>query len=325
MEEVFLREYSLTIGRSSQLIQKTIPALLLKPGGIESTANPAGGGFTDSDGNYIDFLVKPNGAITLTELRIKANVLDSKAGKTNKQVTTIEIFNLSRLNQSLIRSDDTVLLKAGYKIDGTEIPLIYAGQVTKITTVRKGQDTITKLVCKASEVARKNIKISKVPSRGETSETIAKYFAAIAAGNGIPTGNVFVPIALDYPAGYAAAGNLFEIMEEFCSNTALKCYVTLGKLYIEPQDAVPVVTAVIVNAENIKGSIRPQDDSTAKTSSASKKGIEFSLFLDGKISAASVVKITFGDYQGEYKVISVNHKLDSEGSHWDTIISCQRR
>jgi hypothetical protein len=324
MEEVFLRKYSLTIGRAAELIVEVVPGNLITPGGEESTP-PVGSFFNLPDGSYTDFITVPSTSINISDLRIKANVVDSKAGTSNKQGTTIEVFNLSPSNQKFIRVDDTVLLKAGYEIDGSELPLIYVGQVTKVTTEKKGQDTITKILCQAASVARKNIKFSKVPARNETSETIAKYYAGVAAKNGIPTGNVFVAIPKDYPSGFSAAGNLFESMEEFCKKTNLQAYVTLGKLYIEPIDSTPATTALIVKPENVKGAIRPEDDASGKTSKQDSKGIKFSVFLDGRITAAKVVNISFGEYKGDYKVISVQFKMDYEGKNWDTIVSCQRR
>lgn len=322
MEEIFLRKYSLTIGRETFLVLRTIPADTVTPGGEEST--PLTSGANLDDGSYVDFVTKPDKAITLTDLRITANIVDSKAGTTNKQKTTITIFNLSETNQKIIQSDDTVLLKAGYEIDGPELPLIFAGQITSVTTTKKGQDTVTKIICEAAKVARKNIKFSKTPTRNETSETIANYYAGVAAKNGIPTGNVFVPIAIDYPSGLSAGGNLFASMEEFCKKASLKVYVTLGKLYIEPIDSIPATVAINIEAENIKGTIRSQDDSAGKTTKQSKKGIEFTVFLDGRITAAKLVNINFGEFRGEYKVISVNFKMDYEGATWDTIVSCVR-
>lgn len=323
MEEVFLRKYSLTIGREVDLIQKTVSSGTVKPGGIEST--PLTTGANLDDGSYKDFVTKPSKGFTISDLRITADIVDSKSGKTNKQKTTIKIFNLSSTNQRFIKADDTVLLKAGYEIDGAELPLVFAGQVTAVTTEKKGQDTITKIICQAAAVARKNIKFSKIPVRNETSETIANYYAGVAAKHGIPTGNVFVPVVIDYPAGLAAAGNLFEAMEEFCQKTNLQAYVTLGKLYIEPIDSTPVTAALIIEAENIKGTIRPQDDSAGKTSKQDSKGIKFSVFLDGRITAAKTVTINFGEFKGDYKVTGVKFKMDSEGKDWDTIVSCQRR
>lgn len=324
MEEVFIRQYALTIGRAASLVKITIPPTIIKPGGIESIPGSVGGAIL-ADGSYQDFVTKPAAGFTITDLRIKASILDKKGGASNKNVATIEIFNLTINNQRNIGTDDTVLLKAGYKIDGAELPLIYVGQVTKVTTTKKGQDTITKIVCRASEVGRKNIRISKIPIRGETSEDIANYFASIAAQNGIPTGNVFVPVPFDVPAGLPLTGSLFTLMERFCERNALDCYVTLGKLYIEPQNSVSVVASIEVQAANIKGSIRPQDDSSGKSTSASKKGLEFTLFLDGRITAAKSVTIKFGEFRGDYNVTSVGFKMDSEGSNWDTIVSCVRR
>jgi hypothetical protein len=323
MDDIFLRKYSLTIGREIDLIQKTVPSTTVKPGGEEST--PLTSGANLSDGSYKDFVTKPSKGITLTDLRITADITDSKAGTTNKQKTTIQIFNLSETNQKFIRSDDTVLLKAGYEIDGQELPLVFAGQVTSVTTTKKGPDIITKLVCEAAKVARKNIKFSKKPIRGETSRDIANYFAGVAAKNGIPTGSVFVPIPNEYPGGLSAAGSLFPAMEEFCDKINLKVYVTLGKLYIEPIDLTPATVALNIEAENIKGTIRSQDDSAGKTTKQSKQGIEFTVFLDGRITAATVVNIKFGVHAGEYKVLSVKFKMDYEGSNWDTTVSCERR
>jgi hypothetical protein len=327
MEDVFNRRYSLTIGRSAQLIQRTIPASIIKPGGVESTPSPAGAGFTLADGSYKDFLVKPGGAITLSELRVTASVEYTKEGKTNKQTTVITIFNLSQTNQQFIRSEDTVLFRAGYDKDGETPPLVFVGQIKSVTTEKKGQDTITKLLCTDAEIPRKNVRISRPPTRDETSETIAQWFADIAAKNGIPTGNVFVPIAIPYPSGLPLAGPLFPLMEDFCDRNNLKAYVTLGRLYIEPIDSIPVSEKVDIEAINIKGSIRKEDDSTSKSSLDSDKrsGIIFNVFLNGNITLATVVNIKFGDYRGEYDISSLKVKLDLEGKDWDTIVSCKRR
>lgn len=324
MEELFNRQYSLTIGRASQLIRRTIPSTLVRPGGVESTLSPAGAGGTLPNGSYEDFLVIPNGAITVTDLRIKADLVDTKAGNTNKGVATIEIYNLSEVNQRLLRADDTVLLRAGYEIDGETPPLIYVGQVTSISSIDKGVDTITKIVCSSSEVARKNIVISKTPVRGETSRDVAEYFAGIAAMNGVPTGNVFVPVPLENPAGYPAAGNLFSVMEEFCARNALISYVTLGKLYIEPQDAIPNVAFFTIEEENVK-SLKKEEDSAGKSSTSARQGVELVVFMDGRISTARTVRITFGEFRGDYDVVSANYKMDSEGSNWDVVVSLLRR
>ena len=327
MEDIFNRRYSLTIGRAQQLILQTVPGSIIRPGGIESTPSPAGAGATLPDGSYQDFIIKPSGAITLTDLRITANIEYTKEGKTNKQTTTIKIYNLSDDNREFIRAEDTVLLRAGYDRDGDTPPLVFVGQVKSVTTERKGTEVITKLLCVDGEVAKKNIRISRRPNRDETSRDIAEYFAAVAADNGIPTGNVFVPVEIPYPSGLPMLGNLFTLMEEFCDRNNLQSYVSLGRLYIEPIDSSPVVSKVNIEEINVKDSIQKEDDSSGKTSSTSnnRAGIKVTLFLNGNISLNTVVDILFGDYRGQYDITSINHVLDFEGKKWDTIVSCIRR
>ena len=328
MDTLFDRKYSLTIGRDLEIIQRTIPSLTIKPNGEESSV-PVGswvipGEAPTSDfAEYTDFLVDPGGSLVLNELRIKANVISTKAGKSDKQQTTIEIYNLSISNQEFIRAEDTVILRAGYASD-SNIPIIFVGNVVKKTVTKSGQDTITKLVCAAADVPKKNVRISKSPTPDETSETIAKYFALVAAKNGIPTGNVFVPVPLPYPYGFPASGYLWPILEEFCDNTNLKSYLSLGKLYIEPIDSTEFVDTVMITAENIKGTIRPEEDSAAKLSNTKVKGIEFDTFLDGRIVLSKKININYGQFSGDYKIVSVEFKLDSEGSNWDTSVSAER-
>ncbi len=332
MQEVFLRKYSLTIGRSATVINRTQSSAKVTPGGREST--PA---VFLTDGSYEDFIVKPAGAIVFTDLRMTAKIVDSKAGVSNKQKATISLFNLSSSSQSKIKTEDTIILRAGYVQDGNELPLVYIGQIVSVETVKKGQDTITKFICKAAAVGRSNIRISRVPVRDENGRDIANYFAGIAASNGIPTGNVFVPIALPYPTGFPAAGEFFPIMEEFCNKNNLKCYTSLGRLYIEPQDLstfdvdigletfIPTSSTIIVDAVNVKGSIKPADDSTKSGNPKATKGLKITLFLDGRITASKLIKITFGIHKGEYIPDSVEFEMDSEGAKWDTIVSCTKR
>lgn len=320
-QEAFDRIYSLTIGRNNPLVEKTIPQLLVQPqvGVPQLLADPS----------YTDFNAKPNGAILITELRITADIQYTKEGGTNKQGSVITIYNLTKDNQKFISSEDTVLLRAGYKsTDGNSPPLIFSGQVKSVSTIKQGQDTITKLICTATDIPRKNIRFSKTPVRGETNEDVANYFSDVAAVNGIPKGRVFIQDIVEYPSGYAAGGNLWMAMEKFCKDFNLNCYVTLGRLYIEPiAVTAPAVAKVIVSAENIKDSIRPEDDSTGETSKdpAKKSGIVFNTFLNGDITPAKLVNIDFGEYRGDYTISSVSHKLDLEGKDWDTIISCKRR
>lgn len=319
--EAFDRVYSLSIGRNNPLIEKTIPQLLVQPEpGVPQLL---------ARNTYTDFNAKTNSAITITELRVTAKIVYSKESTSNNQQTTITVFNLTKNNQEFIRAGDTVLLRAGYRsLDGNDPPLLFSGQVRKVHSEKQGEDTITKLVCTAIDVPRKNIRFSKSPIRGETNEDVVNYFADVAAANGIPRGYIFVPDIVTYPSGVALQGLLFPQMQQFCKKFNLRCYVVLNRLYIEPiAVTAPATSKVIVSAQNIKGSIRAEDDSSGETTSDPDRiaGISLTTFLNADITAAKLLNVNFGQYQGDYLISSVEHNLDLEGSTWDTVVSCKRR
>lgn len=321
MTEVFDRVYNLAIGRNSSAVEKTIPQLLVRAGeGVPQLL---------AKNTYSDFNTEPNEAMIITDLRITANIVYTKEGKTNKQNSTIEIYNLSKDHQAFIKTDDTVLLKAGYRnIDGDNPPLIFSGQVKTVRTERRGPDFVTKIVCSAITTPRKNIRFSKNPVRNETNEDVIKYLVNVAAANGLPTGFVFVPDRVTYPSGMPLHGRLLPTLEEFCNRFNLACYVVLGRLYVEPKAVTsPAKPKVIVTAENVKGSIGKEDDSSGTSASNDPKnisGIKFNTFLNGNITPAAFVEVTYGEYEGKYSVVGVGHKLDSEGKDWDTIVSGKR-
>lgn len=326
MEELYQRQYLLTVGRN-KVINISIPPTIIRAGGAESIPSESGKGSVGEDGVYRDVLVRPAQAIDISELRITANIEYTKEGRSNKQGATLEIYNLSELNRSRIQVEDSVLLYAGYQSIQPEPPLLFAGQILSVQTEKRGADIITKIVCSEAGVSRKNIRISRVPVRGETSKDIAEWFAGIAAKNGIPKGNVFVPVEIPYPSGLPMSGNLFTLLEEFCSNTNLQFYITLGRLYIEPIDITPVKTLLTLTEENIKGTIEKEEDNSGKTSTdpSSVSGIKLTTFLNANIQLSTIVDVAFGDYKGRYEVASIRHNLDLEGKNWDTIVSCKKR
>lgn len=317
MAVAFDRVYSLTIGRNEPLIERTTPPLLIrpKPGVPVAIARP----------DYRDFNVSPQGAITLTDLQMTAEIEVTKEEESNKQGTTITVYNLSRKNQRFLKAGDTVLLRAGYRsIHGDNPPLIFSGQATKIVTTQKNENSVTTIECSASEIPRRNIKFSKSPVKGETTEDVVKFFASVAADNGVPEGNIFVaPPLQTYPSGYPAYGSLFPIMEKYCSEHGLNCYVTLGRLYIEPKrGTIPATPRIRITKDQIKGTIRPESDPEDSEESA---GVSLTVVLNGNITPSTTVFIADATYGGDYSITSVNHKLNFEGNAWDTVLSCRRR
>lgn len=324
MASFYGRKYELYVGRKAGLISATQSKTVIVPNGDESVPKPLR---IETQGQaataYLDFTCIPGDVMKITELRIKGNVMDSKGGKSNKNTSTIEIVNLPKAKQSFIQADDTIILKLGYDNNG-ELPVVYVGQVEKVTTTKSGRDTITKMLCGSTTVVRKNTKFSKSPRRGENLQDVCDYLSAIAASNGIPKGITIVDENITFKYGVSMEGQFFPVMEKFLDENKMHCYVSLGKLYIEPTRVRSLVDVVNINEDNVKGSIRPQQDAVGVPSADQKRGLKFSTFLDGRITASKKARIKYGEYSGDYNIISVESKFDTESKTlWDSVVDCE--
>lgn len=133
--------------------------------------------------------------------------------------------------------------------------------------------------------------------------------------------------SLDTPLlnGYSVEGNIFEELKRVCKAIGFRAYVVLGKLYVEPIDEPIGKARFTLKEDQIRGGIKRQTNSSSKgqNSSEGKEGIIVETFLNGRITANKILSITHGgDFKGDYKITSVTHKLNFEGSNWITICKC---
>jgi hypothetical protein len=253
-----------------------------------------------------------------TALRIKANINNTKKGKTNKNQSTIEIYNLSPKSYDNLQIDDPLILRAGYESD-KDIPVIFIGEITKIDITKQGQDTITKLTCNSAKTSRRDKTFTKEPVPDETSKDVAKYFAD---ETGLPRGRLRVGRRVKYPDGYSNSGKLWPQMEEYLRSVDSRAYVDNGMLYIEPVTGVGSERGIKIKPEMVKDSIRPlTNDTTSKPKS--KPGLKIVTFLDGQFTTSKTVQVTEGRYKGSYKIVAVSHVMDFEGSQWDTVLEVE--
>ena len=140
MAVAYKRKYSLFIGRPRRLNEKVTNGGVTVQAGGDNTLN------TVVDANYNTEPPSLKG-VRFTEHQITAKISSSK-GDSNTNPAKIEIFQAANESIKVINLLDTVLLRAGY--EGSEPPLIFAGQVAKIETERRGPDIVTTLTCSGS-------------------------------------------------------------------------------------------------------------------------------------------------------------------------------
>ena len=79
---------------------------------------------------------------------------------------------------------------------------------------------------------------------------------------------------------------------------------------------------VNVYPDNFKGSLERQKDTKGdeKTSEEEDNDILLKLYLDGNITANSLVRLFVPGYEGDYSIRSLKFEMDYESGDWDTIL-----
>jgi|26BtaG_2_1085354.scaffolds.fasta_scaffold02386_6 hypothetical protein len=331
MANAFIHKYELVIGSPANLLKSTQNTETAPPAPSSLTQNDSsdvvvGGG---SDSGYSDYSTVPSGAITLTDLQIEASIdyNIAPAGK-NSQPAVIKVFNLSDTTINFITAESSVILRAGYQKDEA-LPAIYTGQVVKVSTERVGPDYVTTLVCSDGANILKNAKYFKTYPKNTTYENILSDLISQFVSKGIVQGDFTVNERTSKAITRALVreGSLSASLSAVCNEIDYGWYITLGKLNVHPKEQNGLIESVDIIETNVKGVISQNDDksSTSTFSKASKpQGIKLTTFLNGNITTNTTLKVKFGDYQGDYKIQSVSHKLNFRGDAWDTEIECQR-
>jgi hypothetical protein len=361
--EVFGRKYSLRIGSITKLAPEDVLANVLDFSPLENVVT---GGVLKNNSEqegYRDYVSVPpeENVIEITELHIETTVELGTNAKSSVSGATIKlrIFNLSKESQKKIKTDDSVILRAGYEQD-KELPLIFAAQVITTKTRREGANIVTTITCGDSFTLRKNLRISKTYPRGTTKRAVIQDLLDQAANYGVPTGEFFVPsieeeisllqtsaslvstakynpakgvanlrIDATFDSGYVVHGMLFEQLAKTCDNIDFRSYLLHGSLYVEPIEFRTKQTTVEITGESIIGSIREEDDTTMhlKGDSLKQRGITLTVPLNGRITTTALIVVSDieeSDLSGGYSVVSMKHMLSLEVGNWVTEISCKR-
>lgn len=347
----FLKRYKLTIGNNQEVVDKMVPVQTDIPNLIPTTGPvnaPKIGWWLQTlvDAHFVtapepiinqtsvNVLTVPAGtkARRFTEIQMEAEIsYKTSQSSSTDQDSTLKLYNISDENQAFIKANYFVFLEAGYQTD-KDIPLIFSGQILKVTTEKQGPDMVTTLLCKDNSLPTGNVLMCISYNKGMSYIEIIRDMLARLANVGVPTGHFITtgplandPIIRKCQSGYVTEGKLVQDLITLCASINYRAYFSLGKIYVEPAFTESRVYIVELAASQIK-SARPEDDSSNQTlKSKDPTGLMIKTFLDGRITSDKYLKVKDGKWKGEYKITEVKHILNYEGESWDTEITCIKK
>ena len=329
MPEKFGHKYELYVGKPTELIERhhtptgfegTIPAGIKSPNNLKSLITSG----------YVDYLTIPKDVKLITDpIQMEADIKYS-AGKTSgsPQTATIKVYNLNKTTLNYIEADAAVLLKAGYEQD-LDLPIIFVGQIVQVFTNRVGADNVTTMLVKEGANTLKNTKFAAAYPEGQTYNFVLLQIIKAFKDNGIPLGGFTESDrsiqSLENPS--ALSGKLGEVLTEVCGEIDFVWYLSKGKLYVQPKELDRLIDLVEIGADQVIGTLKLVDDKaglSAKDKESKPAGVKATTFLNGDIATHTYMRITYGDFQGDYSPTSIQHKLNWKKGPWTTTITSQK-
>lgn len=324
MSNLYLRKYRLLIGQAVKNIEdfKVVSPLL--------------GSIAAVEGVQFSQRVEGGNAIEITELKITATINKSSGNTDSTDTTQIEIYNLSPESKKYIQGNNVVVqLYTGYEGD-PELQLLYSGYVIKQHTKKSGQDKITTITCADAAIPRVASRVEgSVPPGTSVPDAIKSL---IGSYQGVSQGYVYTDSVGDkvFQRGRSFSGYTADELRALCHQYDLLCTYDNGVVNIGPKRLDPTgaditkyrTKAVVITTDLIKGSLEPMDDianaSTAPTE-GSKTAIRVNTFLDARLTIDGFMRIQgTEEYDGDYRITSVTHNLDSRGGAWDTTVESEK-
>lgn len=337
MTELFGRKYSVRIGRRQV-----------------NTVGLEGSGVTASEfqpqllfaSRWVPKTLREREFRQWTDVQVVANITYNKSTNGGKKTpNTVDLYNLDPDDEEFILEGDIILIEGGYDQDN-ELPSVFTGEVISKFVESTSPNRIVKLVVGESYQALRDVRISRSwgplsylesgnpLSLATTAHTIILGFIEEIKNAGIDFGSdetvaTFSPQlqSFDFKSGWIIEGNLFYELTQFLNATKLGLYwyISQDTLYIEPKGQLPVTEAFIVEEENLSGPIK-QIRSQASSQHGSKvsTGLVIPLLLDGRVTLNKKIQLNFGLDAGTYRILGITHKMNYEGTKWETQVLCER-
>lgn len=242
-----------------------------------------------------------NGATIVIELPFTMEFDITRNSLSSANISQIRIYNLSERNRNLIRKDifdyndlRTIVLRAGY---GTNLPVVFAGNVTVAWSVREGNNFITQIESFDGGYAYTNAIINQSFVGGTPQETILETMVDSMGPYGVKKG-IIGNYSGTSAKGSSYSGSTTDILKDisgggfFIDNGTAHC--------LQDDECIPGPIALIDSASGLLGTpVREQ------TYLNFDMIFEPNLIIGQKIELQS---ITGANFNGVHKVVSVKHK-----------------
>lgn len=218
---------------------------------------------------------------------------------TSANVCSIRIYNLSLNNRNALRKDvmdynnfKSVQLQAGY---GTNMPVIFSGNITQCWSVREGVNFITAIECFDGGFAFDNAQTNIVIPEGTSQETMFQTLIGQ-----LP--NVSLGAIGNFPGslsrGAALSGSTTDLLRDLSGGAF---FIDKGRAHILGNSECLEGEMLLINSQS----------GLLGTPVLERTTLNFDMIFEPRLTVCQLIQLqtdTAANFNGFYKIISLKHR-----------------
>lgn len=247
---------------------------------------------------------------------IHINFSLEKSGTSSNNTGTITLSNITKEHKAILEKKDCMIeLKAGY---GNNLPLIFAGTVSTVTSEMSGQDESVKIEAVDGLVAIRDTYISKSYDSGTNGKTIIDYIGKQMGCSVVYSREAKQKLTdKKFNGGFSAAGAAKEALNKICKTCGLTWSIQNGVLQIVVNGQPISYRVYVISPKTGLISIPKKVTISSSTeSSQAIEGWEITYMMNGAIGVDDYIKLESKYASGFFKVYKVKITGDNFGNDW---------
>jgi len=249
-------------------------------------------------------------SLVYNNLKITFDVTKTISSEPND--ANIIIYNLNQNNRNLITSKvyDLVELFVSYRDD--DLRMIFKGEIKTVENEYSGLDIITKLKCSdGGQAYAEKVLIKTVAAGQKDSDALndsAKSFGILKSDVDLPNDKVL-------PRGRVFFSDVRDVMDKIGLNNDADWSIQDNQLVVVPKNKA---------IRNDEGYIISSNTGMIGSPQKTDKGLEVITLCNPRFKIGSLIRVEskFSEYNGDYKIQSINHSGDLTGNDWKSKLVC---
>lgn len=233
-----------------------------------------------------------------------------KTNKAEPNICSVQIDNLSDDIRGRISSGEFNLIKVDVSRYDEELRTIFVGSIDKHAHTRSAETatTTTSLECGDGSVQYSTSYSAKTLQKGMTDNEIVQEI--IRDMPEITKGAMQFPKDRVLPRGKTLLGNSRDELNKIADRNGCDWSIQDGALVFIPKDKVLPDSYGYLLSETTGMTGSPQKNGD--------NGLSVTSFLNTSIFINSLIRVEsmISDYNGDYKVVSLDYKLSTRGNDW---------